>query len=463
MTTNFQVHIDRIRRRVWIVVAFAILGLVIGLYSAYNADTTYSSKAALTVLSDQRAPEQDAILGQGYAEVFNDPAYQPELRRRAGVPESITFTALPTLASPIVGITASADNTDQLSDAAAKMSIALRDSVNDALQLGRDATVATVQKPLDDIRAANGIVPEQALVNLQDRISELNANSTNELLAIPMDSAISESKPDPVMAIALPLIGGLVIGCFVALAMGALSRRFTSEFDVTNRTGLPVLTEVPGGRGKKGAAARDRSLGQLANTLANPNIPRPAVVAIASTSHSEAVQSIARSLAEIRAGQGVSTILVDADMRESGPTPGLAEYLSRVVTFHISDVTSRPNMPYLREIGRGSKPDNRQQIGSERINAATADLRHNSAFAVVVTSPLLESAEAQAFCGAADFTILILERSKSTTTEVAAAQRLIDHVDGHVLGTVLVDAPETLQTASRPGPVVTAADVVHTA
>src|SRR3954447_12036116 len=148
-----QIQWDRIRRR-WVLI------LVIGLVAAAGAlgasllqGTSYTGRAALTIVSQDRAPEQDTVLAQGYADYFNQASSQEVLRQSAGVPTSVTLNARIAAASPIVYIEATGDSPDVAQDSATKMAVALRDDVNTGLRGNSQTQIADLQRQLDGARA----------------------------------------------------------------------------------------------------------------------------------------------------------------------------------------------------------------------------------------------------------------------------------------------------------------------
>src|SRR5262245_426645 len=132
-STEVEVLIARLWRWAPFVVLMIVLGAVAGWASTLNDKTAYSTRAALTVLSQNRSPDQDATLSQGYADFFNDGVYQSKLREAAGVPEDVTFEAHTALASPILYVTATSNSESDVSSAASAMASALRTQVNGAI------------------------------------------------------------------------------------------------------------------------------------------------------------------------------------------------------------------------------------------------------------------------------------------------------------------------------------------
>ena len=430
-----RLQLDRIRRRKWVVALMVLLFLIGGGASVLTSKTTYSSKAALGATSQTRSPDQDAILAEGYVNFFNDPNYQATLRGRAKVPADVTFEAEAAAASPLIYVTASSLNPDVVRPAAAAMATALLDTVNDALRASRDSTIAAVRKPYDDTRAANGVVPQQALIEMQNQINAINADTTNQLSILQPDSGVSSTSPNVVQAIGLALFAGVVAGCAVTLAMGALTRRVDSEIDLTEKTGLPVLAVVPNGDD----AQRTQRYGQLANALARSD-PAPAVLAVAPVKEMTATAPAAWAIAAHRADQGLRVLVLDADLRTPGSGPGLAEYLSSPDAVDVKELIE-PSAQHVGvlELSRGAQTASIRAVDGERLQRLLSELRHRADLVVVIAPPITETAESQVVCAATDATLLVVERSVTKTADVNEARRLLRQVDARMTGAVLVE------------------------
>ena len=128
-----QIQWDRIRRRWALILVIGIVAAAGSLGASLLQGSTYTGRSALTIVSQDRAPEQDTVLAQGYADYFNQASSQQQLRQTAGVDSSVGLNARIAAASPIVYIEAVADSPEVASDAATKMAVALRDDVNSSL------------------------------------------------------------------------------------------------------------------------------------------------------------------------------------------------------------------------------------------------------------------------------------------------------------------------------------------
>lgn len=436
MSSALSVQVDRIRRRKWVVASIVVIFLIGGVVAVLTSQATYSTKAALGTVSQTRSPQQDATLAQGYVNFFNDPAYQATLRQRAGVPDGVTFEAETAADSPLIYITATSSREVDVRLAASKMATALLDTVNDALRASRDQAIAAVRKPFDKIRAANGVVPEQALIQMDDRISELNADTTNQLAVLQLESGVSSTSPSVVRAIGLALFAGVVAGCAVALTMGALTRRVDSAIDLTEKTGIPVLAVVP----NADAGPRPQRYGQLANALGRCDASALDVLVVASVRELAATVPAAWGVAAHRAAQGRRVVVLDADLRTPGSGPGLAEYLSATDTI-AADELIRPSTqhPGVFELSRGADVASVRAVDIERFEKLLAKLRERADLVIVIAPSIVETAEAQVVCAAADTTLLVVERSVTMTGDVNEAKRLIMQVDGGIAGAVLID------------------------
>ena len=149
-----QIQWDRIRRR-WVLIL--VIGLVAGagaLGASLLQGSTYTGRAALTIVSQDRAPEQDTVLAQGYADYFNQPSSQEVLRQAAGVSSSVALNARIAAASPIVYIEATTTNADVAADASSKMAVALRNDVNQGLSGDSERQIEDLQRQLAAAQAS---------------------------------------------------------------------------------------------------------------------------------------------------------------------------------------------------------------------------------------------------------------------------------------------------------------------
>lgn len=447
-----RIQVDRIRRRGWLVVTITVLAVLGATAASLGQETTYTGRSTLTIISPDRAPEQDAPLAQGYAEYFNEPSYQRVLAEKAGVPPTVTFIARTAATSPIVYVEATASSAEAASSAAVAMSTAFLDDVNANLQADRESVIAELQRQITEERALLATLPEdspeaslstQAILNLQDRVSSIQSDTSNQLQELQLSAGVSTSEPHPVQNIGLGLVGGLILGCVVALAFAVVENRLATSDEVRDQLGLDTLVVVPGGRSRASERIRAQRLKQLANRVSLSDLTRPATVAIISPRATPGVAQVAAALAYYRAVQGERTLLMHADLHlrdRSGlqDTPGVADFLAAPYGIGLEDRVLPGACPAMQVMPAGSSRDDPYALFAQD---RFADLvGHASAIAdlvVIEAPPIVDAAEGQVICATADRTILVVEEEATRAADAVEACQLLEQVEATLLGVVI--------------------------
>ncbi|GLZ48512.1 hypothetical protein Acsp06_46970 [Actinomycetospora sp. NBRC 106375] len=436
---------DRIRRR-WVLI------LVIGLLAAGGAlgaallqGTTYTGRAALTIVSVDRAPEQDTVLAQGYADYFNQASSQEVLRQSAGVPTTVTLNARIAAASPIVYVEATADTADVAQDSATKMAVALRNDVNQGLQSNSAAQIQQLTGQLNAARAQNN---SDEVGRLQDAISNLQSG-TNQLQDLQLNAGVSSNPSNALRNAGAAALGGVLLGALLAIALGRFENRIVTPNEVRDRLGLAVLAVV-GGRRRSGEDGRGQLLRSLTG-LTNPyGMPTPGALALTGPYTSRASKSrVAVALAGLRALQGQTTLLLQTDL-EADPLPSELSTLSGVADFLAERGGSRvdgkifTNGRALLVSPPGSKRDDLFALFSkthvQRLvtqGIALADL-------VIIDAPPVESVEGQVVCAVADRALLVLEEGETRAKDASSALDALGRTGSTALGVVLVRNPNQM-------------------
>ncbi|WP_330181319.1 Wzz/FepE/Etk N-terminal domain-containing protein [Nocardia sp. NBC_01503] len=438
MNSAASVHAQRIWRRKWLVLALTALAVALGFVSTLGAQPAYTGRVAMTVGSPNRAPDQDAVLSVGYATYFGDPAYQAKLKSSTGLPKGVTLSARTVASSPILYIEATADSPQQAQDAATKAGTAFRDEINARLRAAQDAAIAAVRKPFDDIRAANGVVSDVSLTQMQDAINRINADTSNKLIDLQLASDVVRQDPARWPTLMSYGVGGLLIGALVALVLGVVSRRLRTAGDLEQKVGVTALAVVPD-ESEKYAAERDRALKQVVTAVGLAAPAERAAVAIVAPEPGAGVEIVARAIADERARQGVRTILVHADLRRPSGA-GVAEILAGRADLGKTLIQTRNS--YLRELLPGSTGDDPfTALSRERFTRLLAQLHERADLVVVSAPPLLDAVEAQVITATAGLTVLVCDRGSTKSGPARRAYRLLEAVETTVLGAVLIDAP----------------------
>lgn len=437
MNSATRAHLNRLWRRKWLILVITVLALALGFVSVRDVHPTYTSRLTLTIGSPNRAPDQDAVLSVGYAQYFMDPAYQSKLRAANIIPSGATLDARTVASSPILYIEAKSSIPQVAQDAAGKAGGAFRDEINASLRAAQDAAIAAVRKPFDDIRAANGVVSDASLTQMQDQINRINADTSNKLIDLQVASDPVRSQPSRVPTLLTYGVGGLLLGCLVALVAGAMSGRLRVADDIEQKIGIPAIAVVPAASDKT-AALRDKALKQVVTAVGLAAPATQATVAIIAPGPTRAVDQVARAIAEERARQGIRTILVHADLRAPRGL-GLAEVLAGRA--EIDDVLTATRTAQVRELLPGSTGEDPFAVMSrERFAGLLSRLHERADLVVIIVPPLLEAVEAQVVAAVSGLTVLVVDPATTKVGDARRAHRLLRAADTELLGAVLVAA-----------------------
>jgi polysaccharide biosynthesis transport protein len=439
---SLKLYIEQIRKRFWVVLMFVVLAVAISATSWLHTSTSYTGKSVLVLSSSGRSPDQDAVMADGYAQVFNDPATIGRLEASKRIPPGVRFEARTAASSPILIIEATADNPDVAQQAALDMGQAFRTDVNSVRATSTAEGAAELSQQLNALRSqptSDGAPNPEAAV-LQERINAMKFDSTNQLQDLQPRAGVSASSPSIGRNIALGAAGGTILGIMVALALGAVSTRLTSSSDIQTKTGVEPLVELPDGRSGKSAVIRQERLRTLANLVGFEQLPKSMVVAV---THAGGVQSswgVAAELGRLWGEQGYRTALVDAAGGAScfKDAAGFAEALDD--SHAVSDMLQASVVETLKILPAGQAgAQGLVRATRERVDAVLDELRMDADITVVAAPPVATIAEAQLICAAADLTLLVVTRNSTRVEEVASATDRLAKAHAVVLGAVLVD------------------------
>ena len=443
-----QIQWDRIRRRWALILVIGIVAAAGSLGASLLQGSTYTGRSALTIVSQDRAPEQDTVLAQGYADYFNQASSQQQLRQTAGVDSSVGLNARIAAASPIVYIEAVADSPEVASDAATKMAVALRDDVNSSL--GGDAQAQQLAQLNQQLSAAQRADDQSQVSALQRQISDLQGQSTNQLQDLQLNAGVVANPTNAGRNAAAALVGGLLLGALLAMALGRFENRIVTPNEVRDRLGLQVLAAV-GGKRKSGENARNEMLRALMGLTNAHGMPVPGSLAITGPTTTRASKTrVAVALAGLRALQGQTTLLVQADFEsDAGGSSELAS-MSGVADFLAERGDSRldgkvfSNGRALLVSPRGSKRDDLFALFSRSHVSRLLQQGSMLADLVIIDAPPVQSVEGQVVCSAADRSLLVVEEGETRSRDASAALEALAQAGGTALGVVLVRNPSQL-------------------
>jgi len=208
----------------WFVLAVVVLALAAAVAATVLTPTTYTGRSSLIVSSNNRSPDQDAVLVQGYVDLFDDAAYQAQLLDDAGVEEPVELSARAAAASPILVISSTADDPEVARASAAAAARAFQADINDVRATEQEAKIAELQNRIDARRRTDG--DDSGTVNaLRTELIRLEADRTDQLQELQLDAGVADQAPSVVRNVGLGLVGGLLLGAVLAVLLGGRRRR----------------------------------------------------------------------------------------------------------------------------------------------------------------------------------------------------------------------------------------------
>lgn len=209
----------------WLILAVWVLCVSAAVVTTLNTPTTYTARSSMIVSSNNRSPDQDAVLVQGYVDYFNDPAYQSALVAQTSVDGPVTMTARAAASSPIMLIEATSTSAADAQDAAALIALQFQKDVNEVRDREKSEEIASWQRRLDQLTEAGGPGSEGAAGALQERIVQLRSDRVNELQELQLGGGVSANAPSLATNALFGGVGGLLLGILAALAYDKVTRQ----------------------------------------------------------------------------------------------------------------------------------------------------------------------------------------------------------------------------------------------
>ena len=452
MLSPAQHFAARAWRRWPIIAAVAVIGgVAAGTWSVATAHTTWTGTTALTTQSQNRAPDQDAVLALGYVDYFNQSTYQELLRSRANVPDDVTLSAKTGATSPIFYIIASGSSEERVRAAAIEATNQYRNDVRDSLLAERreavgdlqaeiDRNIAEAQRP-ERTDAERGVILEQ-IRSLQGRLTEFEADNTNLIKQLQTEPGVASSRPSPVIDIVTGLLAGAVIGVALAILLAAVDDRLRTGHDLGQRLGLRTFADF--GRDVP-AATRRRVLANVVNEMGLSNTEgRGKVVAVVAARRTRSSSALARELAELLAARRTDTLLILGDF-QIGPDIALAgrhglvdvlagdEAMTMEVVRHVAGYDVLPS----GSPGSRSEADSFTVVEPQRLAAVMEQARETTDVTIIDVPPVLQASESELFCANADHVIVVVESGESRVADLREALALLSALDAPVAGAVI--------------------------
>ncbi|MEV1068830.1 polysaccharide biosynthesis tyrosine autokinase [Streptomyces sp. NPDC050263] len=311
--------------------------------------------------------------------------------------------------------------------------------VANAVAAGFSAVVERLETPRPDQAAAR----EQ---DAPDPVSPVSLGVTQQAVA-PADPV----SPRPLLNLAAGVLAGLLLAAGLVVLRETLDTTLKTVEALGEFTGLPSLGAIPydkstpaqplitaAGHSKCAEAFR-----KLRTNLQFAQVDdRPRIIVVTSSLSGEGKTNTSVNLALSLVEAGVSTCLVDADLRRPcvAKTFGLVQDAGLTTVLigqaRAEDVTQQVGNGLSVLAGGAVPPNPTELLASARMNEVLHDLANRYEAVIVDSAPLLPVADTLGLASLAQGTLLVVRASKTSRDQVRTATDALERVGGRMLGTV---------------------------
>ncbi|MGW5341642.1 polysaccharide biosynthesis tyrosine autokinase [Streptomyces sp. HUAS TT3] len=284
-----------------------------------------------------------------------------------------------------------------------------------------------------------------------DAASPVSLGVTQEAVA-----PVGPVSPRPLLNLAAGVLGGLLLGAGLVALRENLDTTLKTSEALGEFTVLPGLGTIPYDRNvpkqplvsADGHSPRAEAIRKLRTNLQFSQVDDPPrIIVVTSSVPGEGKTNTAVNLALSLAEAGVSTCLVDGDLRRPcvASTFGLVQDagLTTVLIGQacIEDVMQQVGGG-LSVLASGALPPNPTELlASARMEEVLRDLADTYEVVIVDTAPLLPVADTVGLASLAQGALLVVRAAKTSREQVRTAAESLDRVGVRVLGTVFNMAP----------------------
>jgi Mrp family chromosome partitioning ATPase/capsular polysaccharide biosynthesis protein len=491
-----------LRRRLPLILAFLVAGLLIALAFTFLQHKTYRSTSAVLVrpitldpFDSTQRPSQlvdldtEAQLVKSSAVIDIAKQTDKKLPGDVATAQNVSISVPPNSqvlditysgasgAAAQSGANAIANGYLQYKSELAKQQI---DDRVKALNGQLNSYNQTLENTASRITALASNSPERAYLQAQQAVLSNRVQDTaseiSRLATITLDPGkviVSAPKPRKAASPSLPIntLAGLMAGLLVGLGVAALrernDRRLRGTRDVERVYDIPVLVEMPRLRHRREGetllapdSVGAEGIRRLRNAVlaARSDSETGRVIVVTSASVGAGASAIAANLAAALGRSGARTVLLCANLDDTAasnffslaPAPGLSDMLGgraelRTAATALTD-------PPLNVIPPGRPgPESVDLLRGGHLPAVLTSLRKQSDFVIVEAPPMSESADAQGLAALAEYVVPVLTLGSTTRDEVEALRHDLDQVHARVLGSVVLRAdwpsPRSTRTA----------------
>ncbi len=312
-------------------------------------------------------------------------------------------------------------------------------NVANAVAASFSAVVERLETPRQDQAAAR----EQ---DAPDPVSPVSLGVTQYAVA-PADPV----SPRPLLNLAGGAFAGLLLAAGLVVLRETLDTTLKTSQALSELTGLPGLGAIPYDKSAPAQplitadshSQRAEAFRKLRTNLQFAQVDdRPRIIMVTSSVPGEGKTSTSVNLALSLAEAGVSTCLVDADLRRPcvARTFGLVQDAGLTTVLigqaRVEEVMQQVGNGLSVLAGGAVPPNPTELLASARMNEVLHDLANRYEAVIVDTAPLLPVADTLGLASLAQGTLLVVRASKTSRDQVRTATDALEQVGGRMLGTV---------------------------
>lgn len=309
-----------------------------------------------------------------------------------------------------------------------------------------------------DAERAQRVVNALATIFVEEDVKEFGGRSHAQASVV--ETALTPSVPISPNHTRNTIVGavlGLFLGVGVVLLLEQMDTTFRSREDVERDFGtLPVLAAIPAVAGnvkpelffeKDPRSPVVEAFRILRTNVQSFGVDSPIRrLLIAGPFAEEGKTTVASNLAAVMAAAGVSTVLVEADLRRPNAhnffgvpfSPGLSDVLT--YRLNLADAVRVTKIQDLFFLPAGILPPNPSELlGSARMKDVLQELNDVSDLVVLDTPPSLPVADSMLLAPQADGVILVLRAGQTRRDHAKQAKEAFERSGVRILGIVLND------------------------
>jgi capsular polysaccharide biosynthesis protein len=481
-----------LRRRWWLIVVVAALGMLAGIGYLETAPKVYNATASVYVtatsgtanqvangrttgvvnLDTQAQVVRSTAVAQAAAKLMHSPeAISPLLSRvSVAVPANSQVLVIscqePTAAAAAscaqsfaqaylsyTSATNTASGNSQISALQARIASLERASAKLIIEAASLPTNSSQRAAAEEQLTSD----HSQLSSLNNQVAQLTATLANPSGGSVISSAIPPTEavsPKPMLIVPSGLLAGLVIGLVLAYFTDRRRRQIRRPQDVI-RADVPVLMSLPAGKpGPELAIAAPRSpLGREFSELAHMVIGAMGrgrhVILVPGVSRGQGASLVAANLAVALSRSQPDVTLICADLEGSvipemtglPSGPGLTEVLADDI--RVGDTEQRPAVaPQLRVIPPGSSAGpHAEDIRQDALERLLDEFGAESRWVVLEGPAVSARPDINTLAHVADAAILVAEIPRTRTDQLIDGAQHLGKMGADVLGAALLPAP----------------------